>query len=153
MNSRLLTENCWLPSKAEGVDGVRLESILAQGPELFSVYVQPEDDGNPPVNAIFGLDAGAANVRGAKSSLPFTWTYRYGFPLPSMHGEIVARRFGPVVSLSIRAGYTYDDGPAGRLFHEAIGRRLARQTFAKLTAAIRLLIERSHTRKPVVVKS
>jgi hypothetical protein len=153
MNSRVLAETCWFPSKADARDGVRLDSVLAQGPELFSVYVQTKDDGNPPINAIFGLDADAAIVRGAKTSLSFTWTYRYGFPLPSMHGEIVARRFGPVVSLAVRAHYSYDDGPAGRLFHEAVGGRLARETFAKLMVALRLLIERSNTRKAVAAKS
>ena len=66
--------------------------------------------------------------------------------LPSMWGRIVARRLGPLTILSIHARHSYDDGPAGRLFHEAIGARLAREIFAHLVTSIRRAVQDSTRR-------
>ncbi len=110
-------------------------------------------------SAAGGMDRFAVRISGGAHRLPieahfifspsgpcddallFRWTHVDAAPLPSMTGTITARRFGPLVMLSISARYACGLDVPERLFFEAIGCRLARRTFAALRRALIHLLQ------------
>jgi hypothetical protein len=73
--------------------------------------------------------------------LAFTWSHNDDVPLPSMSGMLVARRFGPLLILSVHAHYSCGLDVPERLFFEAVGCRLAEKTFAGLKRALVYLLQ------------
>ncbi|HUA09658.1 MAG TPA: hypothetical protein VMA98_10310 [Candidatus Acidoferrales bacterium] len=73
--------------------------------------------------------------------LTFAWMHEEGAPLPSMSGTIAAKRFGPLVILSLRAHYACGLEAPERLFFEAVGKKLAEKTFAALQRALVHLLQ------------
>jgi hypothetical protein len=131
----------WIRARSDAALSGVVAAILGGEATLFNVAVPSVVSSVPPVKAVFAL-AGRAALSSRHSSIAFTWSHKDGFPLPSMYGEIVARRLGPLTSVRVRARYAYDDGAAGRLFHEAIGDRIGRKIFGELVGAIRSLLAR-----------
>lgn len=76
-----------------------------------------------------------------EDALLFRWAHEDPAPLPSMTGTISARRFGPLVVLTINARYACGLDLPERLFFEAVGCKLARRTFAALRRALIHLLQ------------
>jgi hypothetical protein len=128
----------WLPRKSRGSNnGVAPSTVIAEARRFLLRLCLHDDDAAPPIETIFTLEKSSTPAPRRSGALAFTWTNCGGFPLPSMRGEFVTRRFGPFVGLFVRINYAYDGGPAGRLFHEAVGEALARQVFKKLVSLIK----------------
>lgn len=102
--------------------------------ERFSLRIAAR---GAPIEGIFVFSPGTILER----TLSFSWSHQDRTPLPSMHGTIAARRFGPFVLLSVRATYACGLDVAERLFYEAVGQRLARRTFAALRRALVHLLQ------------
>lgn len=90
-----------------------------------------------PMEARFRFIPENTNLHG----LAFTWTHNDDVPLPSMSGMICARRFGPLVILSVQAHYSCGLDVPERLFFEAVGCKLAEKTFAGLKRALVYLLQ------------
>ena len=136
MSATTVQQAVWIPCRPDTELALGVASILNEGPELFAVRAAA---GDRPVDAIFALEAIDERERARTGTVKFRWTHRRGFELPSMRGAIAVRRLGLLSSIHIRATYDYDNGPAGRLFHQAVGEQLGRKTFEQLIASIKLL--------------
>jgi hypothetical protein len=104
------------------------------GAERFSLRIAA---GRAPIEGIFVFRPGTI----IEETLSFTWQHESAAILPSMSGTLIARRFGPLVVLLIHAKYARGLDVAERLFHEAVGRRLAKRTFAALRHALVHLLQ------------
>ena len=104
------------------------------GADRFSLRIHARVS---PIEALFRFRC--SMVR--DSELGFTWTHEGDALLPSMSGTIVARRFGPLVILTLRARYACGYDVPERLFFEAVGRKLARRTFVALRRAVLHLLQ------------
>lgn len=143
MNARkILQHSFWLADKPQYID---VSSLLTAGATHYAVSLKAE--GRGAIDAVFAFDGRWDRSDGRNPQLVFSWTHTKGATLPSMRGSVVLRRIGTFASLFVRAEYAYDDGPAGRLFHEAIGERLAGKTFEALVSAIRLSIMQGADRR------
>ena len=147
MNCRqTLQESFWIPWNDE--TRTALEAVwqsLGGGPELFGVRVRRNPGDDVSASAIFALRGRSSKAVSPKSPLPFAWTHVFGFPLPSMRGEIVARRIGPFVGITVRAQYAHADDVAAKLFQEALGNSLAQRTFDRLLGAVRQLVSQQRS--------
>ncbi|MGZ3509865.1 MAG: hypothetical protein ACXWNJ_15885 [Vulcanimicrobiaceae bacterium] len=118
-----------------------LKDILAFGASRggsTSVCIQvPAPDGlettPTPIEAVFGLETRRI---GSNHSIAFRWQHREGFPLPSIDGIITARRFGPFIAITVLGEYVKSTDAAGKLFDEALGNGLARNTLKEALRAV-----------------
>ena len=130
----------WLPSRCEAALN-RLVAAMAGGQANICTVEMPSTLGRgPALRSVFALAGSPCGSAKRRLTVPFTWSHQRGFSLPSMTGELVARRFGPFAGIYVRALYSHDTGAAGRIFQEAIGERVARKTFDALVSAIRLVL-------------
>ena len=135
----------WLPARSES-SLKRLIAALADGEaKLFTVAFPSTFGFVPALDTVFALAGSPEGSPRARLTIAFTWSHQRGFSLPSMTGALVARRFGPFASISVRALYGHDTSAPGRIFQEAMGERLARKTFDALVAAIQLLLAPGQT--------
>jgi hypothetical protein len=104
------------------------------GSERFSLKIAAR---RAPIEGIFVFRPGTIIER----TLSFAWTHEGDAMLPSMNGTIIARRFGPLVVLSVHARYACGYDVPERLFFEAVGRRLAKRTFGALRHALVHLLQ------------
>jgi hypothetical protein len=107
---------------------------LVPGANRFSLKIHAR---RAPIEALFHFRASSIRDR----ELCFTWTHDGDALLPSMSGTIAARRFGPLVIVSMRARYACGYEVPERLFFEAIGRKLAHRTFTALRRAVLHLLQ------------
>lgn len=104
------------------------------GADRFSLRIAAR---RAPIEALFVFQPSPVCER----ALSFTWRHEGDALLPSMSGTIVARRFGPLVVLTVRARYACGWDVPERLFFEAVGRKLARRTFNALRHALVHLLQ------------
>ena len=104
------------------------------GVDRFSLRIAAR---RTPIEALFVFAPGTILGR----TLAFEWTHEGDAFLPSMSGTIGARRFGPLVVLSVRAHYACGYDVPERLFIEAVGSKLARRTFRALRHALVHLLQ------------
>lgn len=104
------------------------------GADRFSLRIQAR---KAPIEALFIFRPSLVHER----ELTFSWIHDGAAPLPSLSGTIAARRFGPLVVLSVRARYACGLDVPERLFFEAVGSRLAKRTFAALRHALVHLLQ------------
>ncbi|HTX60522.1 MAG TPA: hypothetical protein VMH02_12710 [Verrucomicrobiae bacterium] len=123
-----LRRSLWIPGTRESPKS---------GSTSFSIRMRWNEHDREAIEGRFALALQA--IAGRRGAYAFTWTHRSGFALPSMRGEAVARRLGPVLVVSVTASYEVPAGPAARLFGQAVGERLARKTFDRLSGAIRVV--------------
>jgi hypothetical protein len=107
---------------------------MTPGADRFSLRIAAR---RAPIEALFVFTPGAMTGR----TLAFSWTHEGDALLPSMSGSIGARRFGPLVVLSVRAHYACGYDLPERLFIEAVGSKLAKRTFAALRHALVHLLQ------------
>lgn len=135
-----LETSFWLPAGSESALE-RLISAMRDGQATIFTIAMPSTSGfGAALDSVFALAGSPRGSAKHRLIMPFTWSHQRGFSLPSMTGELTARRFGPIAYVRVRALYAYDADTPGRIFHEAIGEQVARKTFDALTDAIRLLL-------------
>jgi hypothetical protein len=135
----IMRGHVWLPHYSEGLSGHAATSMAGHGVRRFRLHLAAPAPSQPPIEAVFALEF-QANTTARASSLAYAWTPCAGFALPRMYGMVSSRRLGPLTRLVVTAQYAYGGDPAGRLFHDAVGKRLARACFKKLTAILKRIV-------------
>ncbi|MGZ3539682.1 MAG: hypothetical protein ACXVAF_00645 [Vulcanimicrobiaceae bacterium] len=93
-----------------------------------------------PIEAVFELET---RHIGFNHSIAFRWQHREGFPLPSIGGTITARRFGPLVAVTVLGEYVKSTDAAGTLFDEALGNGLARNILREALRAVCYILKKA----------
>jgi hypothetical protein len=132
-----LRDALWLRRKDEAFDAIARYAVAHGGSLRFALRMR--DQAAPDAIYAFTLQGWDGAAR--SPSLRFAWTCLHGTCLPSMQGTILARHFGPLTSLAVRACVTYDDDLPSRLFCEAVGNRLAHDAFSKVLICLRLALK------------
>jgi hypothetical protein len=138
----------WLRSQGEALTSSTIAAALAPGTRYFRIHLRV-DECRAKVRAVFALKP--LPSRQGTGPVHFAWSPADGGGLPSMRGTIGVRHFGPFANLTVHAGYRYDDGPAGRLFHEAVGEKLGKVIFANLLSVLKRTIA-DVTEAPMIVR-
>lgn len=142
MERRLtLQDALWLCRKDEALDAIARYAVAHGGSLRFALRMR--DQAVP--DAIYAFTFMGWDGAARSPSLQFAWTCLHGTCLPSMQGTIVARHFGPLTSLHVRARVAHDDDLPSRLFCEAIGNRLAHDAFSKILVCMRLALKSAET--------
>ncbi len=140
MNRYTLEASFWLGLRSDEALESLMDATTGGEATVFTVELPPTSCATGPIDAVYALAGDAHGSAKRRLSVAFTWSHRGGFALPTMSGEIEARRFGPFASIYVRAHYASEDSAAGRLFHEALGERIGRKAFEGLVTAIELLL-------------
>lgn len=145
----ILSGSVWLPAQAEGLSRTAIAAILDSGERLFRVFI-PLNASEAPIPATYSFRPLAVQSAHHWGIVGFSWKSRESNLFPNFRGEMITRRFGPFTRLTVRCTYEYEDGPAGQLFQDAIGRRLANATFPRLTSVLKL-IAHDAVRQPLIL--
>jgi hypothetical protein len=108
-------------------------AMAGRSASRFRILVDSLD--HIPNESIFELETGEVNC----GVLALSWTSQDPF-FPALQVALSVRRFGAFAGLKVCAKYQYEDGPAGQLFHESVGTRLANRSFRQLGAVIRQML-------------
>lgn len=144
-----LSGSLWLPAQAEGLSRNAVAAIVDRGERLFRVYV-PLNSGEAPIPATYSFHPRTVQSAHRWGIVGFSWVNRQPSLFPSFRGEMITRCFGPFTRLTVRCTYEYEDGPAGQLFQDAIGRRLSNAIFPRLMSVLKL-IAHDAAREPLIV--
>lgn len=131
MRYRAFETTFWLVC---GTETAVPDRMAGPRPRFFTIKVPRQSGG--PIEGLYELRL-SVDEQKRRSVACFAWELREGLGLPSLFGRIVARRFGPIESVNVKARYEYADDPASRLFDEALGERLGESAFEALVAAVR----------------
>lgn len=129
----------WLPAQSEGLSRDAITAILERGERLFRIFI-PLNPGEAPIPVTYDFRPLVVQAAHHWGLVAFSWTSRESSLFPTFHGEMITRRFGPFTRLTIRCTYTCDDGPAGQLFQDAIGRRLGSASFPRLMSVLKFIV-------------
>lgn len=144
-----LETSFWLRSRCEPALNALIAAMADGQATIFTVDMPSTLSFGPALHSVFALAGSPCGSAKHRLTVPCTWSHQRGFSLPSMTGQLVARRFGPFANVHVRALYAHDTDVAGRIFHEAIGERVAHKTFDALVGAIRLVLSSHETQKMV----
>lgn len=143
-----LSGSVWLPAH-EGLSRTATAALLDRGERLFRVYI-PLNPGGAPIPATYCFRPLTVQSAHHWGIIGFNWTSRESSLFPSFRGEMITRRFGPFTRLTVRCTYEYENGPAGQLFHDALGRRLGNAILPRLMSVLKL-IAYDAARQPLIV--
>lgn len=144
-----LSGSIWLPAQSEGLSGTAVAAILARGERLFRIFI-PLNPGEAPIRATYHFRPLTVQRVHHWGIVGFSWTSRESSLFPSFRGEMITRRLGPFTRLTVCCTYECEDGQVGRLFQDALGKRLAAAIFPRLTSVLKLITSEA-VRQPLIV--